>query len=316
MNGEYDNRLRNETGIGRRNLLLGLAGIACLEAMGCSAKAKSKRIHACGAHIVRREIYPEKNTVTMSAKDFAKPGQKTFLPARVSRLIQPTIDEVNAVLDSAYRLVPQGHRLFAIDPSVQTVEKKVYLNATPNGKRGIDFEMYPGKTYGANALQRVTFHESMHILGWQTDSADKTIFSDSGLAGYHQYARQRKRDIDDANGVGFDVRSYDIDPARVPQLDQDGLFPLFDESAYDGSITGHPFDDLNELMASSLTVMHYFPNEVVDSVETLCPDDRRITAQYMGSLITAGKEVAADPRAFETFFKPQLTDYIAGAGLR
>jgi hypothetical protein len=251
---------------------------------------------------------PLRTLLNQGKKRFCPPGSAVLSSQRLIRL---TLSWIRLTASSS-----GPSFVYAIDPSVQTVEKKVYLNATPNGKRGIDFEMYPGKTYGANALQRVTFHESMHILGWQTDSADKTIFSDSGLAGYHQYARQRKRDIDDANGVDFDVRSYDIDPARVPQLDQDGLFPLFDESAYDGSVTGHPSDDLNELMASSLTVMHYFPNEVVDSMETLCPDDRRITAQYMGSLITAGKEVAADPQTFETFFKPQLTDYIAGAGLR
>jgi hypothetical protein len=316
MDGTFANQLRNEAKIGRRSLLLGVAGMACMEAMGCSAKTTSERTHVCGAHIVRRETYPEKNTVTMAAKDFAKPGQTTRVPAKVNRLIQPTVDEVNTVLDPAYRLAAQSHRLSAVDPDTQTVEKKVYLNATPNGKHGIDFDMYPGKTYGANALQRGTFHESMHILGWQTDNAGNTIFSGNGIMGYYRYARQRKRDIDDANGVDFDVRSYDVDPARVPQLDQDGLFPLFDESAYDGSESGHPFDDVNELMASSLTVMHYFPNAVIDSMETLCADDRRITARYMGGLITAGQGVAADPQAFGAFFQPRLTDYVTGAGLR
>jgi hypothetical protein len=91
---------------------------------------------------------------------------------------------------------------------------------------------------------------------------------------------------------------------------------LFDESSYDATDGGHPYDNQDELMASGFTVMRYFPKSLIASIETMPAAERRRAVGFMSDLLAAGRSAAADAQAFDNLFNSKLTDYIAGDGRR
>jgi hypothetical protein len=314
--------IENTSGVSRRQLLAGVVGAAGLELLGgCNpgnGSAERQELPDMG-HIVRVESYADAKTVHMKEGDFGRAGQSVRLPDKVERLVRPTLEKVNTVLDPGKKLASKSdNRLQLIDSDSQTGSKKIYLNAYPDYEgKGIEYQMHPGQEYSAFKLERTTFHEGMHVLGTQKDTEGHELVDAGSLRDFRDHAVKMKRAIDFRNGeIGPDFGSYDRGSSQVPSFSRDGLFPLFDESSYDATDGGHPYDNQDELMASGFTVMRYFPKSLIASIETMPAAERRRAVGFMSDLLAAGRSAAADAQAFDNLFNSKLTDYIAGDGRR
>lgn len=73
-----------------------------------------------------------------------------------------------------------------------------------------------------------------------------------------------------------ELRDYLGPSLTQGQAEADSLFNIFDESHYTGlgKMGGHPYDDFNELFASTATTLHFYPDVFVDKFIALSDGDR------------------------------------------
>lgn len=153
-----------------------------------------------------------------------------------------------------------------------------------------------------NHMPLILFHELAHWIFEQENYATLPLASNAQKI-YAQFFRH----------AGY---------RAVPQLMEDkiktsNLFALFTEKNYKSkkhtqaeNKGGHPFENVNELFASTLTVLYYFGDEFVERYQQLSAPEQQTAAQHLRNfyaIIKAGRKDASKQSEIQQRVEEVLT---------
>lgn len=92
-------------------------------------------------------------------------------------------------------------------------------------------------------------------------------------------------------------------------LESDGsVFSIFDESSYSKMHAGHPYGSPGELIASSVTVMHVFPESFLLNLDRLDPERQALATSTARDVLRLLYTFSVDYPAVTQLFPQQLLD--------
>lgn len=254
------------------------------------------------------ETYPGGPTYRLPESAFLADNVAQPLPHDIVQGLTSITNRLNQILTKENRI--SGFIFSKINPDPMGVGRKMYFNAFPltKGKK-MPFELYPNVEYSRSLFERTIFHESMHRLNKQGENpAAYTANPNITGAWISAHARGTYREFD----------GYESEKGNDPiDLRRAGLWALFDESSFaemaptdTNREMGHPYDSAEELMASTLTILRFFPKGFMASAETLPQEWRAKALQFARTALIESRANAADQDAFSRLFSREIKEYL------
>ncbi len=259
----------------------------------------------------------------------ASEGRQQFEPS--AAVPEEILEDILSTINPINQLLPhESNRLRHIE--LYSIDFNQYqrrgfdyiLNGYPDhDKKAMIILVSPDRPIPIEELRIIAFHEMVHIFhnlsdirGLKSSSPElmsiNTILQEDRRKVMGNYIQQL---IDRGESEAEIIKSVAFGSSASPVISINPLFNVVEESSYSGGYLGHPYDNYGELIADTTTVMHFFPDSFMATVDKLDPDDKAVFFRLGNSIIDFFRRNSSDPSQADELFSPQLLAFLQQSDL-
>lgn len=258
---------------------------------------------------------------------------KTLTPEHKERGYYPFYDEYIVALEIPQslkerygdeisllnKLLPEEDKIAGIQLWPGNRNDKVNVEGSPSGwplnPPKVIVQVRPETPVEISEIERTVFHEGIHrVLANSKDYGRNFGRTDQEAVELWNKLKDSREllgqaELEKIKKAGLETWEYAAGMAigRVT-LDKDPFNVITERSYVAGA--GHPFDNPEEMLVSTITVMHYFPKSFIESVDSLSPQDRASIKGVAKHAVDTLLSVSVSDKAVYDLFSPELLEYL------